>query len=120
MNIMTRCGSIDNVLIYEHYCDTKEDMANIDPKYINLGSICIVVKGTNDELEIYMADSNKQWSSLGIGNGGGGSSSEIMLSDIADTDISSSPSNNDVLTYDSNTNRRRLRRGTGGYSDNGR
>ncbi len=64
MNIMTRVGSDDNVITYEHYCDTTQDMANIDPKYITLGSICVVVKGTNDELEVYMADSNKNWNAI--------------------------------------------------------
>lgn len=61
---MTRVGSDDNVITYEHYCDTTQDMANIDPKYITLGSICVVVKGTNDELEVYMADSNKNWNAI--------------------------------------------------------
>lgn len=61
MNIMTKRGEQDNVVTYEHYCDTAADMANIDSKYITLGSICVVVNGTNGELDVYMADSNKQW-----------------------------------------------------------
>lgn len=61
MNIMTKRGTQDNVITYEHYCDTTADMANIDPAYITLGSVCVVIKGTNNELDIYLADSNKNW-----------------------------------------------------------
>lgn len=61
MNIMTKRGQQDNVITYEHYCDTKADMANIKPEYITLGSVCVVIKGDNDELEIYLAGSDKQW-----------------------------------------------------------
>lgn len=61
MNIMTKRGSQDNIVTYEHYCDTLEDRANIDLKYITLGSICIVLKGENDTLELYIADSNHNW-----------------------------------------------------------
>ena len=28
-NIMTKCGTQDNVITCEHYCDTKADLANI-------------------------------------------------------------------------------------------
>lgn len=64
MNIMTKRGSLDNSVTYEHVCDTAADMANIDPQYITLGSICIVVNGTGGELDAYMADSNKTWHKL--------------------------------------------------------
>jgi len=64
MNIMTKRGSQDNVATYEHYCDTVEDMANISPEYITLGSICVVIKGDNDTLELYIADSNHTWNKL--------------------------------------------------------
>ena len=60
-NIMTKRGSQDNIITYEHFCDTTEDMQNIAPEYITLGSVCVVIKGENDELEIYLADSNKEW-----------------------------------------------------------
>lgn len=36
-------------------------MANIEKKYITLGSACIVLKGTNDMLEVYIAGSDKKW-----------------------------------------------------------
>lgn len=64
MNIMTKRGSQDNVVTYEHYCDTTADMNHIDSKYITLGSICIVIKGNNDTMELYIADSNKQWNKM--------------------------------------------------------
>lgn len=57
-SIMTKRGSYDNVATYEHVCDTIQDMSNIDPKYITLGSTCIVLDGS---LEVYMANSAKQW-----------------------------------------------------------
>lgn len=59
--IMTKRGQLDNVVTYEHICDTVADMANINPSYITLGSVCIVIKGENDDLEVYMADSRKEW-----------------------------------------------------------
>lgn len=61
MNIMTKRGSQDNMITYEHYCDTKVDMDNIKPEYITLGSVCIVVKGENNDLEVYIAGSDKEW-----------------------------------------------------------
>ena len=60
-NIMTKRGSQDNVITYEHYCDTTADMANINPEYITLGSVCVVLQGSGGDLEIYLAGSNKQW-----------------------------------------------------------
>lgn len=63
-NIMTKRGSQDNIITYEHCCDTIADMANIDPKYITLGSVCIVIKGENNGLDVYIAGSNKEWNLL--------------------------------------------------------
>lgn len=57
---MTKRGSMDNEVTYEHFCDTIEDMQDIDPHYITLGSICIVVQSSGG-LDIYIADSNKEW-----------------------------------------------------------
>lgn len=62
-NIMTKRGQQDNVITYEHICDTTADMNNIDPKYITLGSVAIVLKGSAG-LEVYMATSNKEWIEL--------------------------------------------------------
>lgn len=64
MNIMTKRGSLDNNITYEHYCDTKADMDNIENKYITLGSICVVLKGENNIIELYIADSNKHWNKM--------------------------------------------------------
>lgn len=63
MTVMTKRGSEDNVVTYEHYCDTVEDMEQIDPHYITLGSVCVVVKGTAG-IDVYIAGSDKQWSLL--------------------------------------------------------
>ena len=60
---MTKVGNHDNVLTYEHVCDTTADLNNIDPEYINLGSTAIVLHGSAG-IEVYMADSNKTWVSL--------------------------------------------------------
>lgn len=67
--IMTKHGLQDNVITYEHICDTTADLAKIDPKYITLGSVAIVLKGAAG-LEVYMATSNKEWvNPVGIGGG---------------------------------------------------
>lgn len=62
-NIMSKRGQSDNIITYEHICDTAADLANIDPKYITLGSVAIVLKGTAG-LEVYMATSTKEWVNL--------------------------------------------------------
>ena len=62
-NIMSKRGSADNITTYEHICDTTADLANIDPKYITLGSVAIVLKGSAG-LEVYMATSDKEWVNL--------------------------------------------------------
>ena len=63
-NIMTKRGSQDNVITYEHICDTAADMANIESRYITLGSTCIVLKGESGGLEVYMANTAHEWESL--------------------------------------------------------
>ncbi len=68
-NIMSKRGQQDNVVTYEHICDTSADLASIDPKYITLGSVAIVLKGAAG-LEVYMATSDKEWVNL-LGAGGG-------------------------------------------------
>lgn len=71
-SIMTKRGSVDNIVTYEHICDTTADMSLIDPRYVTLGSTCIVVQGESGGLEVYMASTNKEWQSLVISNGGSG------------------------------------------------
>lgn len=62
-HVMTRRGEHDNVVAYEHMCDTRADLANIPPDQITLGSVAVVLRGEVG-LEVYMADSNKVWVSL--------------------------------------------------------
>ena len=64
MNIMTKRGQEDNIVTYEHICDAAADMDNIDPAYITLGTVAIVLNGESGGLEVYMADSSKEWHKL--------------------------------------------------------
>lgn len=63
MTVMTKRGQADNVTTYEHICDTTADLEKIDPKYITLGSIALVLKGVAG-IEVYMATSDKEWVEL--------------------------------------------------------
>lgn len=63
MLITSKRGAQDNIVTYEHICDTTEDLQNINPQYITLGSVAIVLQG-DAGLEIYMATSNKEWIAL--------------------------------------------------------
>ena len=77
MNIMTKRGNLDNIVTYEHICDTKEDLAKINKQYATLGSVAIVIKGEDDLLEAYMATSKGEWVPIMVGgnaSGGGGAS----------------------------------------------
>ena len=67
---MTRRGSLDNMITYEHYCDAIADLNKIDPNEINLGTIALVVEGASGGLEVYMAKSDKSWKLIygGISN----------------------------------------------------
>ena len=60
---MTKRGSQDNQITYEHFCDTKDDMADIDKNEINLGSVCVVLvdETENNTLQFYLAKSDKTW-----------------------------------------------------------
>ena len=60
MNVMTKRGNLDNTITYEHICDTTADLANINPDYITLGSVALVLQGEAG-LEAYMANSSKEW-----------------------------------------------------------
>ena len=69
MNIMTKRGQLDNIVVYEHYCDTTADLANIPSQYTTLGSIALVIHDDNaNGLEVYMATTEKEW--VPILNGG--------------------------------------------------
>lgn len=69
MHILTKRGNLDNVITYEHICDTTEDMAFIERKYITLGSTCVVLQGEGGGMEVYMADSNKEWHDIMVTGG---------------------------------------------------
>ena len=57
---MTKRGSMDNETTNEFFCDTATDLANIPSNLVNLGSIAVVLDG----MEIYIANSSKQWISM--------------------------------------------------------
>ena len=65
--IMTKRGQSDNVTTYEFMCDTATDLQAIDPQYITMGSIAVVIDGESG-LEVYMANSHKQWINIGGGS----------------------------------------------------
>ena len=67
---MTKRGQADNELTYEFMCDASADLQAIEPRYITLGSIAVVVEGSTG-FEVYMANSKKQWININ-----GGSSAE--------------------------------------------
>ena len=60
---MTKRGNMDNEVTYEFICDTASDIQNIPEEYATLGSVAIVLQGTNG-LEVYMATSSHQWVEL--------------------------------------------------------
>ena len=98
MNIMTKRGSEDNIVTYEHYCDTKADLANIPQDQISLGSVAIVLKDEDDSMGIYLANSNKEWISFST-SGGGSSMSDISLANLVDVSLAN-PNDGDTLVYD--------------------
>lgn len=57
---MTKRGSMDNEITNEFFCDSAEDLSNIPASQINLGSVAVVV----DPLEIFIANSDKEWISM--------------------------------------------------------
>lgn len=72
--VMTKRGNMDNVVTYEFICDTVSDMNAIDNTDRLLGSVAIVLAGDSGGLEVYIANSSKQWV-LMSGMGGGSASS---------------------------------------------
>lgn len=79
--IMAKRGSLDNVVTFEHYCDTTEEIQNIPKEYSTLGSIAIAVNDEQEGLAVYICNSNKEWIPLVAGasipSGGGGVSVHI-------------------------------------------
>lgn len=85
MNIMTKRGQLDNIVVYEHYCDTTADLANIPSQYTTLGSIALVIHDDNaNGLEVYMATTEKEW--VPILNGGSGDDGNIVDVHICTSD----------------------------------
>ena len=60
---MTKRGVQDNNVTYEFFCDSDQDLQNIDPHYITLGSTAIILN--QGALSIYIANSNKEWIDIG-------------------------------------------------------
>ena len=71
-NIMTKRGSLDNIVTYEHYCDTKADLANIPENEITLGSTAIVLQDEDGALGVYIATSDKEWIAMMTTGGSSG------------------------------------------------
>lgn len=65
--IMTKRGNQDNVATYEFICDTTADLQTIEPEYITIGSVAVVIEGDSG-FEVYMANSNKEWVILSGGS----------------------------------------------------
>ena len=57
---MTKRGSMDNETTNEFFCDTAADLSNIPVSLVNLGSVAVVLDG----MEVYIANSSKQWISM--------------------------------------------------------
>lgn len=68
-SIMTKRGNQDNVVTYEFVCDKTADLAMIEPQYVTMGSVAIVIQGDSG-FEVYMANSKKEWINLGTLDGG--------------------------------------------------
>ena len=67
-NVLAKIGDFDNVSLYEHYCDTTADLANIPKEEIVLGSTAIVVNGDSG-FEAYIANSEKEWIPIASSSG---------------------------------------------------
>lgn len=72
-SIMTKRGNQDNIVTYEFVCDATADLQTIEPEYVTMGSVAIVIQGDSG-FEVYMANSKKEWINLGSLGGGSGSS----------------------------------------------
>lgn len=64
---LTKRGNLDNEVTYEYMCDTTSDLNTIDPQYITMGSIAVVIEGETG-LSVYIANSQKQWINIGGGD----------------------------------------------------
>lgn len=78
MNVMTKRGQQDNVITYEHICDTANDLKNIKPEYITLGSTAVVLQDESG-FQVYMANSKKEWTPLVVSGGASEQSSSLSI-----------------------------------------
>ena len=62
--VMTKRGNDDNVITYEFMCDSVADLNKIDPQYVTMGSVAIII----NDFEVYIANSSKQWVNMSGGN----------------------------------------------------
>ena len=72
-HIMSKRGNLDNIVTFEHFCDTNADLQDISLDYRTLGSIAIVLQGNSGGLQIYITNSQRQWLPLSVSSSGGGS-----------------------------------------------
>ena len=63
-SIMTKRGNQDNIVTYEFVCDETADLAMIEPQYITMGSVAVIIQGDSG-FEVYIANSKKEWINLG-------------------------------------------------------
>ena len=85
MNVMTRRGSLDNIVTYEHVCDTTADLVNIPLTQATLGSTAIVLKGKSGSFEVYIAKSGGVWIPITVGMNSGSNSGEGGIDTSNDT-----------------------------------
>ena len=57
MNILLKDGSHINREVFQHLCDTPDDLKNIPQNQINFGTLAFIISTG----ELYIADSNKKW-----------------------------------------------------------
>lgn len=94
MHIISKRGNQDNVITYEHICDTSADMASIEKRYVTLGSVCIVLQGESGAMEVYMADSSKEWHDIIVAGGNeNGSAAGLSLHICTSSEISNGKPN---------------------------
>lgn len=60
-NCMTKRGNSDNIITYEHFCDTHDDLLNIPKNESTLGSTAVVIDDEGTGLGIYIANSENEW-----------------------------------------------------------
>lgn len=86
MVITSRRGERENIATYEFICDEAADLQKIEPRYVTMGSVAIVLQG-DAGFEVYMANSKKEWILLGANSttdDSGGTTSDAVDQGAAD------------------------------------